>query len=261
MPVKIDIVKHHKETDGKSTSAHAAILAPHDVRIYEYPNIPDYSIETGVVLIYPSQSSVDVHSLFTGVQQLDTTQNYGMPIGQNVGTLLRFRLSTLKLDDTSTADAKQMYCSYNFNNLPVKRAVFIDSTWNQSRSIYKDPRIRSLQCVVLQNRLSQFWRHQKGSPRWYLSTVEAVHQFLIEVHTYAWGLDPVYRGLDHLEISEPFLSENMRQSSKEKHSEIDLLQPYNGQYDNLLFLFTHMYNLIHIYYDHHQLKAYKRPIT
>lgn len=35
--------------------------------------------------------------------------------------------------------------------------------------------------------------------------------------------------------------------------------PYDGQYDNLLFFFTHMYNLIHTYYDHNDLKAYRRP--
>lgn len=259
MPVKIDIIKHHKETDGKSTSAHAAILAPRDVRIFVYPDIPDYTLETGVVLIYPSQSSINVHSLFTGVQQLDTTQNFGMPVGQNVGTLLRFRLDALSLNDDE--DDKRQTGSpsrnYDFANLPVKRAVFIDSTWNQSRSIYKDQRVRSLQCVVLQNRLSQFWRHHKGSPRWYLSTVEAVHQFLLEVHIYAWGRSSAYRGLDELEISEPFLSENLRTPSEK----FDIrLRPYDGHYDNLLFLFTYMYGLIHIYYDHNELKAYKRPI-
>lgn len=211
-------------------------------------------------MIYPSQTSVDVHSLFKRRQQLDTTQNFGMPIGQNVGTLLRFKLPALTLDDDKQegdAENKTKAKSYDFTNLPVKRAVFIDSTWNQSRSIYKDPRVRSLQCVVLQNRLSQFWRHHKGSPRWYLSTVEAVHQFLLEIHSYAWGRNSQYQGLDALEISEPFLSANLRSPDEGAEAR---LQPYDGQYDNLLFLFTHMYGLIHTYYDHNELKAYKRPI-
>lgn len=42
LPLKIDIIKHPKESDGKSTAIHAAILAPDDVSIYNYPNIPDY---------------------------------------------------------------------------------------------------------------------------------------------------------------------------------------------------------------------------
>lgn len=36
--------------------------------------------------------------------------------------------------------------------------------------------------MVIQSRVSQFWRHQHGSPRWFLATIEAVHQFLVELH-------------------------------------------------------------------------------
>ncbi|CAM1154116.1 DTWD1 (predicted) [Pycnogonum litorale] len=42
LPFKIDIIKHEKESEGKSTACHAAILAPDDVTIYIYPNIPNY---------------------------------------------------------------------------------------------------------------------------------------------------------------------------------------------------------------------------
>jgi len=42
LPVKIDIIKHPNETDGKSTAVHARILAPADVTIYTYPCFPDY---------------------------------------------------------------------------------------------------------------------------------------------------------------------------------------------------------------------------
>lgn len=42
LPIQIDIIKHQREVDGKSTAIHAAILAPANVSIYTYPNIPDY---------------------------------------------------------------------------------------------------------------------------------------------------------------------------------------------------------------------------
>lgn len=42
LPVQIDIIKHQKEVDGKSTAIHAAILAQQNVKIYTYPDIPDY---------------------------------------------------------------------------------------------------------------------------------------------------------------------------------------------------------------------------
>lgn len=42
LPIQIDIIKHQREVDGKSTAIHASILAPANVNIYTYPNIPDY---------------------------------------------------------------------------------------------------------------------------------------------------------------------------------------------------------------------------
>lgn len=41
LPIKIDIIKHPREIDGKSTAVHAAIIAPEDVKIYTYPDFPE----------------------------------------------------------------------------------------------------------------------------------------------------------------------------------------------------------------------------
>lgn len=138
------------------------------------------------------------------------------------------------------------------NELPIKRAVFIDSTWNQSRGIYKDDRIKNIPCVVIHNRISQFWRHQKGSPRWYLATIEAIHQFLIEIHISIWGINKTYTGLKNC-----FSSDFVKECHQIIRADDD---SYNGQYDNLLYFFKHMYDLIHAYYDHDQLYAYKRRL-
>lgn len=228
------------------------------MKIYEYPHIPNYSTVEGVVLIFPSQDSCSIASLFTDngdTNYRPTNIIAEVPKGINLGTLLRFKLNESN-NQTISAHAK-----YNWNNLPVKRAVFIDSTWNQCRGIYKDEQINSLKCVVLQNRLSQFWRHQQGSPRWYLSTIEAIHQFLIELHIHAFGLNEMYLGLDRLELKEEFLSNIKCSKDRNNSCDDDNMKPYNGQYDNLLFFFTHMYDLIHSYYDHNKLKSYKRPMN
>jgi len=45
LPLKVDIIKHPGETDGKSTAVHAGVLAPEYVSIYTYPCIPDYDKE------------------------------------------------------------------------------------------------------------------------------------------------------------------------------------------------------------------------
>jgi len=42
LPIKVDILKHPSEVDGKSTAIHAGVIAPDDVTIYTYPCIPDY---------------------------------------------------------------------------------------------------------------------------------------------------------------------------------------------------------------------------
>lgn len=258
IPVHIDIIKHKKEIDGKSTAIHAAILAKERVRIFTYPDIPDYAQEgDGVVLIFPSSKSLTVPQLFDRKIRLKTEGNYGMPEGHNIGTMLRRRIEEVNEEEnTSRNYANQP--QWTFEDLPVKRAVFIDSTWNQSRGIYKDPRVRCLKAVILQNRFSQFWRHQRGSPRWYLATIEAIHQFLLEVHVNAWGLNRNYLGLDNLEIGQGFY--NTARLVDDETLNLTREASYNGHYDNLLYFFANMYDLIHKYYDHNELKSYRRPI-
>lgn len=79
---------------------------------------------------------------------------------------------------------------------------------------------------MLRIRLSQFWRHQKGSPRWFLATIEAIHQLLIE-----------YTETEDMP-DEPLKN-----------------------YDNMLFFFRFMYEKIHQLYEHDKLKSYRRPVN
>lgn len=62
--------------------------------------------------------------------------------------------------------------------------------------------------IELKTRKTCFWRHQKGKPDTYLSTIEAIYYFFVDYH-------------------QEILKEN-----------------YKGQYDNLLFFFSFMYTLI-----------------
>ncbi|XP_058129850.1 tRNA-uridine aminocarboxypropyltransferase 1 [Anopheles ziemanni] len=266
LPVKVDVIKHKNEIDGKSTAVHAAILAPDDVKIYTYPEIPDYREEEGVVLIFPTPSALTVASLFSG-ETYQMKENYGLPKGYHMGTLLRFRLNDIVDAHVQQEHQPQQqqeqedipeFLPPRDDSFPIKKAIFIDSTWSQCRGIYKDERLHSLRTVVIQNRISQFWRHQRNSPRWFLATVEAIHQFLMEVHIAAWGLDSRYRGLDHIHLNMDQIQKSRIFLPDEKCG--NGVRPYNGQYDNILFFFRHMYNLIHKHYDHETLKAYKRPL-
>lgn len=111
-----------------------------------------------------------VDGIFDEHVRLETADELNIPKGVNRGTLLKCRRN-----EVTNGEKVRNESLYTLDNLPIRRAVFIDSTWNQSRGIYKDPRINRMRTVVLQNRLSQFWRHQKGSPRWFLATIEGMN--------------------------------------------------------------------------------------
>ncbi|XP_044752726.1 tRNA-uridine aminocarboxypropyltransferase 1 [Coccinella septempunctata] len=244
LPIKIDIIKHKHEIDGKSTSGHAAVLAPEDVKVYTYPNIPDYSKEK-VVLVFPSSNAITIpdllkHNDYEELLKFKREPLEDIPKGYNRSTLLK------KINKDSDVEFKII------KTLPVDKVIFIDSTWNQSKGIFKDPNINKIPCVVIANRISQFWRHQKGSPRWYLATIEAIHQFLIEIHLYKWGLDKDYKGIHNC------FSENAILHLDQLFNQTE--SAYRGQYDNLLYFFKHMFRLIHTYYDHKDLYAYKRRL-
>lgn len=111
--------------------------------------------------------------IFDGHVRLENVDDLRLPKGINRSTLLKHRLNEIvDENDEQQPSANRNNSIYNLDNLPVKRAIFIDSTWNQCKRIFNDHRINRLRTVVLQNRLSQFWRHQKGSPRWFLATIE-----------------------------------------------------------------------------------------
>ncbi|XP_072388512.1 tRNA-uridine aminocarboxypropyltransferase 1 [Diabrotica undecimpunctata] len=247
LPITIDIIKHKHEIDGKSTAGHAAILAKDYVNIYTYPDIPDYT-DQNIVLIFPSQKAISVSQLISNGLDQDVIEQFQnapldeLPQGYNRSTLMK-----------KIPKSREEYeFGGNIGKLPITKAIFIDSTWNQSKGIFKDKRISSIPCVVIQNRISQFWRHQKGSPRWYLATIEAIHQFLIEIHLHRWGLNPSYKGINNC------FTEKCLDQFKLLYN--DSAEAYNGQYDNLLYFFQHMYQLIHEYYNHEELYAYKRRL-
>ncbi|KAM3925581.1 tRNA-uridine aminocarboxypropyltransferase 1 isoform 1-T2 [Leptodactylus fuscus] len=199
LPVKIDIIKHPNETDGKSTAAHAKLLAHEDVTMYTYPSIPDYDKQVHeVVLVFPGPSAV---SLKDGLQYLIQYNNQKKDIP--IPDCKRPRLDT----DKSESDDKTIKTAGENTNY-LKKVIFIDSTWNQTNKIISDERLQGLVSVELTERKTSFWRHQKGSPDTYLSTIEAIYYFMVDYH---------------MQILE---------------------KDYNGEYDNLLFFFSFMYTLI-----------------
>lgn len=210
LPLKIDIIKHPNETDGKSTAVHAKLIAPDDVSIYTYPCIPEYEDKRHeVVLVFPGPDSVTVEDITNRLLRLadrDSPCLQDHPRSAEEPAPKRMKQDTTA-EDGEVPSLKKEAEQGRHKHL-LKRVVFIDSTWNQTNKIVTDERLQALLQVELKTRKTCFWRHQKGSPETYLSTIEAIYYFLIDFHQQC------------------------------------LSEEYHGEYDNLLFFYSYMYKLI-----------------
>lgn len=210
LPLKIDIIKHPNETDGKSTAVHAKLIAPDDVSIYTYPCIPEYEDKRHeVVLVFPGPDSVTVEDITIRLLRLadrDSPCLQDHPRSAEEPAPKRMKQDTTAEDGEVPSPKKE--AKQERHKHILKRVVFIDSTWNQTNKIVTDERLQALLQVELKTRKTCFWRHQKGSPETYLSTIEAIYYFLIDFHQQC------------------------------------LSEEYHGEYDNLLFFYSYMYKLI-----------------
>eukprot|EP01083_Nonionella_stella_P137849 419441_1 len=63
LPIAVDIIRHPKEMVHVCSSVHACIVAPQQVRMYEYPNVPALSAQDGVYLLYPSEKATFIDEM------------------------------------------------------------------------------------------------------------------------------------------------------------------------------------------------------
>nr|XP_060611297.1 tRNA-uridine aminocarboxypropyltransferase 1 [Anolis sagrei ordinatus] len=206
LPLKIDIIKHPNETDGKSTAVHAKLLAPEDVTIYTYPCIPDYEeMRHEIALIFPGPNSILVNDIPLSLQ---SKCEKNVSSDKDGDSAMAPALKSARLESGEDSSTSEQQVHSGSKNTTLKKIIFIDSTWNQTNKIVTDERLQGLLQVELKSRKTCFWRHQKGKPDTCLSTIEAIYYFLVDYH---------------------------KEVLKEK---------YEGQYDNLLFFFSFMYKLI-----------------
>ncbi|ORY06582.1 DTW-domain-containing protein [Basidiobolus meristosporus CBS 931.73] len=101
LPVKLDILKHEKERDSKSTAIHARILAPEDTRIILYPSqIPQYDNPERVLLLYPSEDALTLNEIdsesFDRILVVDGTWNQARAMVRYTPILQELRKVTIK---------------------------------------------------------------------------------------------------------------------------------------------------------------------
>ncbi|XP_077419278.1 tRNA-uridine aminocarboxypropyltransferase 1 isoform X2 [Vanacampus margaritifer] len=173
LPVKIDIIKHPNENDGKSTAVHAKILAPSDITIYTYPCIPEYD-QDEVVLVFPGPGAVAVQDMIQRLRDRMDSRPLIKRRKIEKSPAAAHSNSGSGLPDETKGSESRVH--------PLQRVVFIDSTWNQTNRISTDERLQDLLQVELTTRKTCFWRSQRGKPDTYLATIEAIYYFLKDFH-------------------------------------------------------------------------------
>ncbi|NXT03453.1 DTWD1 protein, partial [Jacana jacana] len=135
LPLKIDIIKHPNETDGKSTAVHAKLLAPDDVTIYKYPCIPEYKEKRHEV-----RNSIQTAGLCADVDGI----SYISCACEKDDDCFREPLLKQAKMEPKEEDKNLNECILNNRNEGprLKKIIFIDSTWNQTNKIITDERLQ-----------------------------------------------------------------------------------------------------------------------
>lgn len=302
--MKIDIIKHPKERDGKSTAIHAAILARDDVKIYTYPDIPEYDDDPNSGTVSVTNTQFRLNIWLTNNQHLFTSQNRywfspatirnmwtesSMRIyGWNRPTKCRQVITSALCWKSNEKKSRRMtpiqhVCGITPRTICQFKEPFSLTARGTSAVAFTEIR-ESINCGMSYCRIvwrnsgdtkkvvhDGFWQPLKvrlSIVRWrilfeieHIFPFAAIHQFLLEVHINAWGLNRTYcRSLDSLEIQTNFINEHLIIDKKDAEHVDGCTDPYNGQYDNLFFFYTHIYQLIHEYYDRTDSKTARRPI-
>lgn len=123
-----------------------------------------------------------------------------------------------------------------------KSVVFIDSTWQQSKSIARDERVNKFKHVRIKSQTSLFWRFQNNDPS-YLATVEAIYYFLREYITQVnkskvlHVLEDAKTGASPAEVSVGATTTEAQKDGEDANGDAY----YHGEVDDLLYYYINQY--------------------
>lgn len=103
----------------------------------------------------------------------------------------------------------------------IQNVIFIDSTWQQSKAIARDPRVTGFRHIRIAKHESLFWRFQDKDPS-YLATVEAIYYFVKRF----------------VEL------QNMTKRKTEAGGADANAPNYHGEVDDLLFYYINQYIMV-----------------
>ncbi|KAL0088064.1 DTW domain-containing protein [Phycomyces blakesleeanus] len=99
LPVHLDVIKHERELDGKSTAIHARVIAPEDVSIYTWKNAPTYEHPERTLLLFPGPDAKTLAEIprdsFDRVVVIDGTWSQANAIARDTPSLQNLRKVTI----------------------------------------------------------------------------------------------------------------------------------------------------------------------
>ncbi|KAG0014951.1 DTW domain-containing protein 1 [Podila clonocystis] len=103
LPIRLDIIKHEQERDGKSTALHAGVLAPRDVTVYEWSQMPQYEDVDRLLLLFPSEGAKQLSEIdpasFDKLVVIDGTWDQAKKMSKS-STLARMKRVTIAPHET-----------------------------------------------------------------------------------------------------------------------------------------------------------------
>ncbi|ORX45845.1 DTW-domain-containing protein [Hesseltinella vesiculosa] len=104
LPVPLDVIKHERELDGKSTAVHARIIAPDDVHLYGYNDIPEYEHPERTLLLFPGPDAKTLKEIprdsFDRIVVLDGTWKQANRMAREAPQLQKLQKITIEPRNT-----------------------------------------------------------------------------------------------------------------------------------------------------------------
>ncbi|KAI9227398.1 MAG: DTW domain-containing protein [Piptocephalis tieghemiana] len=139
LPVSLDIIKHEKELDSKSTAIHAKLLAPADTTIHSFPSdYPEYPKDGSTLLLFPTEGAKTL-------DQVDTSKFKRLVVidgtWRQAKTMCRLSPSLDRLPKVKIAEQKTTF--WRFQNLDEHYLATIEAIYHFYReyhlSLYHQP--------------------------------------------------------------------------------------------------------------------------
>ncbi|KAG1464349.1 hypothetical protein G6F46_001582 [Rhizopus delemar] len=174
LPVFLDIIKHPKELDGKSTAVHAKIVAHDHVSLHTWPNIPEYENPERTLLLFPGPNAKRLHDIprdtFDRIAVIDGTWIQANQIARETKILQKMQCVTIAprktnfwrfqmVDDNHLATIEAIY--YLYREYGESYEAPYDGSYDNLLFFYKFF-YNLIQNAYQKNKKAKFnWRHQQ----------------------------------------------------------------------------------------------------